>query len=71
VERYFTKERSFYAWRGRARRGWVQPPYSRGQLFAALGHVRQLVLAGRLEGASCLVPVDQSTDWWEQHVVSP
>lgn len=71
VERYFTKERSFYEWRGRARCGWVQPPYSRGQLFTALGHVRQLVLGGRLERASCLVPVDPSTRWWAAQVTRP
>jgi hypothetical protein len=71
VDRYFTKERSFYDWRGRARRAWVQPPYSRGQLFKSLGHVRQLVLTRRLERATCLVPVDPSTEWWGTHVVRP
>lgn len=72
VDRYFTKERSFYDWNGRGhRRAWVQPPYSRGQLLSALGHVRYLVTAGHLQLASCLVPVDPSTEWWARHVARP
>jgi hypothetical protein len=72
VERYFTKERSFYAWEGFGhRRGWFQPPYSRGQLFRAVGRARELVLGGCLQAASCLVPVDQSTLWWDDHVSRP
>lgn len=69
--RFITKEQDFYRWRGRARRAWVQPPYSRGQLDRALGHVRQLVLERRLQAASCLVPVDPSTDWWKTHIARP
>lgn len=71
VETYFTKERSFYAARVRAKRAWVQPPYSRGQLDKALGFVRELVLERRLGRATCLIPSDPSTDWWKQHVARP
>lgn len=71
VRRYITKERDFYRTNVRARRAWVQPPYSRGQLGQALGHVRQLVLGKWLGGATCLVPMDPSTDWWKQHVARP
>jgi hypothetical protein len=71
--KYFTRERSFYEHGGtlRMRRGWVQPPYSRGQLDKALGFVRELVLCSGLERAACLVPVDPSTDWWKTHVARP
>lgn len=71
VERYVTAEQDLFALRPRARRVWLNPPYSRGQLDRFLSFARDSVLRGRWGRVVCLVPVDPSSQWWQRQLETP
>lgn len=71
VRRYCTAGGDVLRHPPRARRVWLNPPYSRGQLERFLGLTRSTVLDKLWDRTTCLVPMDPSTDWWKQHVARP
>lgn len=71
VDRYVTAKQDLLKSRPRARRAWLNPPYSRGQLDRFLGFARESVLERRWGRAVCLVPVDPSARWWQRQLETP
>lgn len=55
----------------KAKRVWLNPPYSRGNLDVFVGLARELVLTRRWQSCTLLVPHYTADGWWRRHVVRP
>ncbi len=69
--RYVTKRDNVLKNPPRARRVWLNPPYSRGMLDKFVGLARKLVLSGHWGSCTLLVPHYSSEGWWQRHVARP
>lgn len=71
VKRFCAAGGNLFSRPPRARRVWMNSPYSRGNLDRFIGHARDLVLRGIWERAVLLHPVDPSSQWWKRHIARP
>lgn len=71
VDHFISVKGDAFKCKVRARRVWLNPPYSRGQLDKFLGLARSMVLLGYWGRVVCLVPVDPSSRWWQQQIETP
>lgn len=69
--RFVTRHDNLLKHQPMARRVWLNPPYSRGNLDAFVGLARELVLTGRWQSCTLLVPHYTADGWWTRHVTRP
>ncbi len=68
---YVTKKMNLLKRPPRARRVWLNPPYSRGNLEVFVGLARKLVINGHWGCCTLLVPHYSAEGWWQRHVARP
>lgn len=69
--RYITERQDIFSRRRRARRVYLNPPYSKGNLLRFVGFARDQVLLGVWGTCTLLVPHYTAERWWARYVARP